>query len=103
MTAEWNTDPVVVELREQISRADRQILETLNRRIELVSRLSDYKTGHGYPFVDRAREDALLSELARVNPGPLSGEGLREFFTSMLDLVKREVGRDPALSSRKLP
>lgn len=91
---EWSRDPVVLELREQISAADREILERLNRRIELVSRLRDHKAGRGYPFLDRSREDTLLAELARANAGPLSAEGLREFFTGLLDLVKREVARN---------
>ena len=97
MPSEWGSDPVVVDLREQISRADRELLETLNRRIELVRRLRDYKAERGYPFVDRAREESLLADLGNANEGPLSTDGLREFFTGMLALVKREVGRDGAL------
>jgi len=97
MPAEWGSDPVVVDLREQISRVDRELLEALNRRIELVSRLRDYKAERGYPFVDRAREESLLADLGNANEGPLSSDGLREFFTGMLALVKREVGRDGSL------
>jgi chorismate mutase len=96
MPAEWGSDPVVVELREEISRADRELLDTLNRRITLVRQLHDYKAERGYPFVDRAREDSLIAELGSANAGPLSSEGLREFFTGMLALVKREIGRGNA-------
>jgi chorismate mutase len=88
--SDWAKDPVVVELRELISSADRVILETVNQRLELVSRLRDYKQERGYPFVDKAREDALIDELTRVNPGPLSTEGLRELYLGLLEIMKRE-------------
>ncbi len=92
MPTEWGQDPVVVRLREEISQADRELLETLNRRIVLVSQLRDYKDERGYPFVDQAREERILADLDAANGGPLSSEGLREFFTGMLALVKRELG-----------
>jgi len=93
----WNEDPVVQGFREQISAADRTILEALNRRIELVGRLRDYKAQHGYPFLDRVREASLLEELEHRNEGPLSAEGLREFFSRLLALVKHEVdGASPS-------
>lgn len=84
-------DPVVRRFREQISDADRVILETLNRRIELVGQLRAYKRERGYPLLDRERETALLDDLVRTNQGPLSAVGLRDFFTGLLALVKREL------------
>jgi hypothetical protein len=38
----------------------------------------------------------MLNYLLRANRGPLSADGLREFFTEILDLTKREVGRSGA-------
>jgi len=35
----------------------------------------------------------MLNYLLRANRGPLSTEGLRELFTEILDLTKREVAR----------
>jgi 3-deoxy-7-phosphoheptulonate synthase/chorismate mutase len=98
---DWTRDPVVVDIRAQISEADRAILAKVNERIELVERLRRHKVEHGYPFLDRAREERLLAELAEQNRGPLSEEGVRELFSSLLALVKRELadGR-PAGASR---
>ncbi len=42
-------------------------------------------------FVDPEREEWMLRYLTRANTGPLSDEGLRELFTTVLDLTKREV------------
>jgi len=92
MSAE-NNDPLIRQLREQISDADRTIIEAVNVRLKLVSRLKDYKESRGMSFVDPEREEWMLNYLTRANRGPLSAEGLQEIFSEVLDLTKREVGR----------
>jgi chorismate mutase len=84
-------DPIMRQLREAISDNDRKLVEALNKRLELVARLKQYKESHGIGFVDPEREEWILSYLQRANRGPMSPEGLREFFTQVLDLTKREV------------
>jgi chorismate mutase len=93
MSAEQNNDPLIRQLREQISDADRTIIEAVNVRLKLVSRLKEYKESRGMSFVDPEREEWMLSYLTRANRGPLSAEGLQEIFSEVLDLTKREVGR----------
>jgi len=93
MPDEQNNDPLIRQLREQISDADRTIIEAVNVRLKLVSRLKEYKESRGMSFVDPEREEWMLSYLTRANRGPLSGEGLNEIFGEILDLTKREVGR----------
>jgi chorismate mutase len=93
MSAEQNNDPLIRQLREQISDADRTIIEAVNVRLKLVSRLKEYKESRGMSFVDPEREEWMLNYLTRANRGPLSAEGLQEIFSEVLDLTKREVGR----------
>jgi chorismate mutase len=93
VSSDQSTDPFVQEMRVAISQADREILAAVNRRLELVTRLHSYKREHGYPIVDRSREAALLAELAAANPGPLSDEGLRELFTSLIGVTTREAAQ----------
>jgi chorismate mutase len=88
-----NDDPLIRQLREQISDADRTIVEAVNERLKLVARLKAYKESRGLSFVDPEREEWMLSYLARANRGPLSAEGLQELFGEILDLTKREVSR----------
>ena len=83
----------VAELREQIAAVDRALLEALNRRVELVASIKRYKEERGLAFVDPAREDELLDELAGVNSGPVSDDGVREVFRTILEVGKREVTR----------
>jgi chorismate mutase len=90
---EHNADPLIRQLREQISDADRTIVEAINARLKLVARLKAYKESRGMSFVDPEREEWMLSYLTRANRGPLSAEGLREIFGEVLDLTKREVAR----------
>ena len=91
--AEASDDPLIRQLREQISDADRTIIEAINARLELVARLKAYKESRGIAFVDPEREQWMLNYLTRANRGPLSAEGLAEIFGEILDLTKREVGR----------
>jgi chorismate mutase len=88
---EANQDPVVRQLREQISDNDLAIVEAINKRLKLVRRLKEYKSSRGFEFVDQAREDWMLAYVTRANGGPLSPEGLREIYGALLDLTKREV------------
>ncbi|HEX6679476.1 MAG TPA: chorismate mutase [Gaiellaceae bacterium] len=90
---EQNADPLIRQLREQISDADRKIVEAINARLKLVARLKAYKESRGLSFVDPEREEWMLNYLTRANQGPLSADGLQEIFAEVLDLTKREVGR----------
>jgi chorismate mutase len=85
-------DPVVRELRERITAADRALLAAVNDRLGLVRELRAHKLEQGWGFVDHGREEQLIDALARDNPGPLSESGLRELFAAVLALSKREVG-----------
>ena len=85
-------DPVVNELREQISELDRSIFDAVNRRLALVAQLKKHKDEQGYSFVDPRRESEMIAAQVEANPGPLSDEGLRAFYAELLALTKREVG-----------
>lgn len=84
-------DPTIREIRQEISEVDRTIVAAVNARLELVARLKRYKEEHGIAFLDPDRERALIEELVRTNPGPLSAEGVRELYTRLLELTKRHV------------
>ena len=90
IVAEANTDPVVRNYREKISDNDLKIVEALNKRVQLVKSLKDYKETNGLSFYDAAQEDWVITYLCRANRGPLSNEGLREIFGLILQSVKRE-------------
>jgi len=85
------SDPALDALREQIAATDRQILELVNRRLELVREIRAHKEAQGVAFVDPGQEERLLARLRELNGGPLSAEGVERLFRELLELVKREL------------
>lgn len=86
------TDPVLADLRRQISEIDRTIVEAFNRRLEVVAQIKRHKDEHGLAFVDPDREAEMLEQQTSENRGPLTSEGLRALYAELLALTKREVG-----------
>lgn len=86
------SDPVVRQIREQISDNDRALVDLLNKRLKLVARLWEYKAQRGYEVVSPEREGWMLQYLQRANRGPLTAEALAEIYGHVLELTKREVG-----------
>lgn len=86
-------DPLIKQLREQISDNDNKLVEAVNQRLRLVARIKSVKAARGMEFLDPDREAWMLQYLVRANRGPLSEEGLRELYATVLDLTKREVAR----------
>ncbi len=81
-------------LREEIGALDRTVLEALNRRLELVRRVTRHKQETGTPLIDAEREAELLRELAEANAGPLSERGVQGVFAAVLDVMKQEARGD---------
>jgi chorismate mutase/prephenate dehydratase len=79
------------QLRDEIAAGDSEILELVNRRLELVREIRARKEADGIPFLDPGQEERLLARLRELNDGPLSADGVDRLFRKILDLVKREL------------
>ncbi|TMM09509.1 MAG: hypothetical protein E6F98_14515, partial [Actinobacteria bacterium] len=84
------TDSDLNGLRNRIAAIDREVLDALNRRLDLVKEVRAHKQETGAPLIDAAREAELLDELVRVNGGPLGEQGIRSLFSAVLDVMKQE-------------
>jgi chorismate mutase len=82
----------IERLREELAGVDRALLDGVNARLRLVAELKRVKAERGLDFLDPAREEFMLGWLAGENDGPLTDEGLRELYTELLALTKRELG-----------
>jgi chorismate mutase/prephenate dehydratase len=82
---------VLAEARREIDAVDRELLAAVNRRLELVEALHRHKLEHGLSLRDPGREESLVASLQQVNAGPLSADGVAEFFHHVLDLLRREL------------
>jgi chorismate mutase len=91
MSEGQDADPVIRQMRAQISDTDRALVEQINKRLRLVARLKAYKDEHDFDFVDPAREAWMIQDLQRANRGPLSAEGLKQIYEEILAMTKREV------------
>ena len=58
-------DAGLESLRAEIDECDRQIIELLARRFELVRKIGMYKANHNLPVVDEARETEILRDRKR--------------------------------------
>jgi prephenate dehydrogenase len=93
-------------LRDRIAAIDREVLDALNRRLELVRRVRAHKEETGAPLIDARREAELLDELARANSGPLGEDALRSLFAAVLDVMKQETqdaGTRPVRAGERPP
>src|SRR5436189_3669696 len=81
----------LTELRAEIEALDRRLLETLNRRLDLVAAVRRHKDAAGERWIDPEREAELLQGLVEANGGPLSERGVRSIFSAILDVLKQEV------------
>ena len=60
-------------LREEIDRVDAELVELLNKRLQLVDEIGALKRGQGLPVRDRAREEELLARI-RARAGENAAE-----------------------------
>lgn len=88
--ASTTEDVVIRQMRDQIVDNDLKIMQALNQRIALVSRLRGYKEERGLEFVDHSREEWMVRYLQGANTGALSDAGLAEIYGHILELTKRE-------------
>jgi chorismate mutase len=92
-------DPVIQELREQISANDRAIIDAINRRLQLLERMLARKVEQGYALYDPARESRMLKALEDLNNGPISTDGLAEIYQAVLEVTQREAGYERAAAT----
>jgi prephenate dehydrogenase/chorismate mutase/predicted amino acid-binding ACT domain protein len=93
-------------LRDRIAAVDREVLDALNRRLELVRQVRAHKEETGAPLIDAQREAELLDELVRANSGPLGEDALRSLFAAILDVMKQETqdaGARPVRAGERPP
>lgn len=80
----------LAQLREEIERVDRAIIELLTRRVELARAVGMAKRAQGLPTLDPAREAAVVrraAELARTSG--LSSDEVREIYWHIIGLSRR--------------
>jgi chorismate mutase len=89
--------PGISELRESIDRIDREVMELIAQRLELVMKVGEIKRTHGLAVYDAERERELLDRVGRTARAPLDAATARRIFECVIqesrDLERRHVER----------
>jgi chorismate mutase len=71
-------------IRDRIDQLDLHLVELLNERMRLVADIGKLKRERGQSVFAPEREELLLQNLEKVNPGPLGQIGLRAIYREIL-------------------
>jgi len=71
-------------LRSQIDSLDRKLIELLNRRAGVSSRISRLKRSNGKSLYSPDRESEVLRRISSVNKGPLSNKALEAVYSEIM-------------------
>lgn len=81
-------DERLAELRKKIDDVDKDILDLVLKRLELVDRVAEVKRVSNIPVFVPGREDEILDRLA-AGIDPKYASYTRDLFISILDISKR--------------
>ncbi|MHC1725432.1 MAG: chorismate mutase [Syntrophobacteraceae bacterium] len=73
-------DDNLLRIREEIDSIDSDLLQLLNRRMDLAAEVGRIKASQGLPLFHPEREEIIFQRLSRLNPGPLTEESLRSIY-----------------------
>jgi chorismate mutase len=78
--------------RRRIDELDRELVRILNRRAQMSIQLGQLKKETGLPMRDDVREESILRQVQRANPGPLDEEALATIYRTILTESRRVTG-----------
>ncbi len=70
--------------RDAIDQVDREIVDLLNRRAEIVLGLAPLKKELGMDIYEPGREGMVMNNIAARNSGPLSNEALERVYRALI-------------------
>jgi chorismate mutase len=89
--------PGIPKLREAIDSIDRQLVELLAERLQLVMKVGEIKRAHHLAVYDAERERDLFERVSRAAPSPLTPDMAQRIFECIIQesrsLEQRHVQR----------
>jgi chorismate mutase-like protein len=79
--------------REHIDDVDRRLVALLNERTAIVEKIGNIKKSAQMAVYEPKREDAVYSNIAAANRGPLPEDAMKRIFERIIDEM-RKVQRD---------
>jgi chorismate mutase len=78
----------IADWRKRIDELDRQLLQLLNQRAELVRRLAPLKRRQAIPIYEPEREREIFESLRAQNAGPLRDLAVKRIFQSIIEEMR---------------
>ncbi len=76
------------DLRIMIDSIDNELLELINKRLEIVDKIGETKKLNGTPIYIPEREKAIISRLHKLNNGKLSNETIEKIFLEIFSFSR---------------
>jgi chorismate mutase len=73
------------DLRRRIDEIDRKLVELLNDRSRCALEIGKLKHAENVPLYQPERENEVLENAERANPGPLTDAAIRRLFERIID------------------
>lgn len=83
----------IPEWRSRIDEVDKQLVRLLSVRAQLAIEIGRAKTEAGAEIYDAAREDDVLAQALRANPGVLTEEALERLFREIVRESRQAAAR----------
>jgi chorismate mutase/prephenate dehydratase len=74
--------------REEINKIDKNLVDFLNKRAEVVMKIKKLKEDRNVPLYDAKREEELINNIVKYNKGPLYNDNVIQIFESILQNVQ---------------
>ncbi|MBM3705430.1 MAG: chorismate mutase [Actinobacteria bacterium] len=79
---------VLEDYRKKIDEIDKGLVNLLNSRAVMVSKIKKLKEKHNMPLYDAKREEDLINNIVKYNKGPLYNDNIVQIFESILRNVQ---------------
>jgi len=77
------------ELRLKIDTIDVEIVKLLNERARFANKIGEIKRKHGLPVYVPEREEQVIENVRKNNPGPLSAQAIARIYERIIDESRR--------------
>ena len=75
----------LADWRRRIDEIDKKLVELLNQRSQCALEIGKLKQEHNIPLYQPERENEVLANAERNNPGPLTDAAVRRLFERIID------------------
>lgn len=80
----------LAEIRKEIDGIDEQIVSLYEKRMELTSRVAEYKIQTGKPVFDKEREKSKLESLGKLASSEENKDGIQELFEQIMAMSRKK-------------